>query len=88
MMSRKCLSPALNLSIATRDAGGHAGGTFETHLRSSADQSSPPRAPCEGEGKKLINASKMRRIPHAGCGETIQRVRLEKSDICRASSFV
>lgn len=38
-----------------------------THLRSSADQSNPPNAPCEGEGKKLINASRIRRMPHAGC---------------------
>lgn len=39
----------------------------QTHFRSSGDQSSPPKAPCDGDGKKLINASKMRRMPHAGC---------------------
>ena len=38
-----------------------------THFRSSGDQSSPPKAPCDGDGKKLISASKMRRMPHAGC---------------------
>lgn len=47
-------------------------GCVLTHLRSSADQSSPPKAPCDGEGKKLINASKMRRMPHAGCHHRTQ----------------
>lgn len=41
----------------------------DTHFRSSAVQSSPPSAPCDGDGKKLINASRIRRIPQAGFGD-------------------
>mmetsp|Transcript_18255 Transcript_18255/g.33082 ORF Transcript_18255/g.33082 Transcript_18255/m.33082 type:complete len:203 (-) Transcript_18255:277-885(-) len=40
---------------------------FAKRFRSSGVQSSAPIAPSAGGGKKLMSASRMRRIPHAGC---------------------
>ena len=38
-----------------------------SRFRSVEDQSKAPMAPSAGVGRKLIKASKMSRIPHAGC---------------------
>jgi len=59
-----------HLQIGPHSGQHHSVLFFASFFRSSALQSRAPMAPSPGVGKKEMRASRMRRIPQAGCQDS------------------